>query len=84
VPTETPIPTATPPPTETAPPTATLLPTETPTITPTPLPTPTRAPIDVAEVIYTSLPPVFVGAGALLLLVIIAAGFSVIRGPRDI
>jgi hypothetical protein len=38
----------------------------------------------VAAVIYTNLPPVFVGAGALLLAVIIVAGVSVIRGPRDI
>jgi hypothetical protein len=38
----------------------------------------------VAEVVYTSLPPVFVGASLLLILVILAAGLSVIRGPRDI
>jgi hypothetical protein len=59
-------------------PTATLLPvpTTTPTITPTP--------IDVAAVIYTNLPPVFVGASILLLGVITMAGISIIRGPRDI
>lgn len=56
--------------------------TPTPTVTATPAPT--REPIDVAEVVYTSLPPVFVGASLLLILVILAAGLSVIRGPRDI
>lgn len=70
--TATPVATATP----------TALPTMLPTLTPTP--TMTRTPIDVAAVIYTNLPPVFVGASALLFVVIIVAGISVIRGPRDI
>jgi hypothetical protein len=38
----------------------------------------------VVQLISASLPPVFVGAGVLLLFVIIAAGLSVVRGPRDI
>lgn len=64
-------------------------PTEPPTPAPTqPAPTPepaaTREPVDVAGLVYTSLPPVFVGAGVLLFFVIVAAGLSVIRGPRDI
>ena len=71
-PTETPVPTNTPVPTETPPPTAT----PSPTITPTP--------IDIGEVIYTSLPPVFVGAGVLLFVAVLAAGLSIVRGPRDI
>ncbi|MCC6170296.1 MAG: hypothetical protein IT329_23960, partial [Caldilineaceae bacterium] len=47
-------------------------------------PAPTRAPVDISKLVYTSLPPVFVGAGVLLFFVIVAAGLSVIRGPRDI
>jgi photosystem II stability/assembly factor-like uncharacterized protein len=70
------------PPTNTSPPAET--PTETPTGTITPLPTATREPIDVAAVVSVSLPPVFVGAGVLLVFVIIAAGLSLVRGPRDI
>jgi subtilisin family serine protease len=77
-------PTETPVPSPTDIPTATLTATDTPPPTMTPLPTPTREPLDVAAVLYTSLPPVFVGAGVLLALVIVAAGLSVIRGPRDI
>jgi hypothetical protein len=50
----------------------------------TPQPAPTRQPIDVAAVVSVSLPPVFVGAGILLVFVIIAAGLSLVRGPRDI
>jgi hypothetical protein len=38
----------------------------------------------VARIIYTNLPPVFVGASVLLFAVIIAAGVSIVRGPRDI
>lgn len=59
-------------------------PTVTPTVTETPLPRATREPIDVAAVISVSLPPVFVGAGVLLVFVIVAAGLSLVRGPRDI
>jgi len=44
----------------------------------------TPVPIDVAEAIYSSLPPVFVGASVLLVVVIFAAGIAVVRGPRDI
>lgn len=47
-------------------------------------PAPTREPIDVVEILTASLPPVFLGAGILLIFVIIAAGLSVVRGPRDI
>jgi hypothetical protein len=52
--------------------------------TATPSPRATREPLDVGELVYTSLPPVFVGAGVLLIFVILAAGLSVVRGPRDI
>jgi hypothetical protein len=55
-----------------------------PTVTPTATPPATRAPIDVARIVYTNLPPVFVGASVLLVAVIIAAGVSIVRGPRDI
>jgi hypothetical protein len=56
----------------------------TPTVTETPLPTATREPIDVAEIVSVTLPPVFVGAGVLLVFVVVAAGLSLVRGPRDI
>jgi hypothetical protein len=65
-------------------PTALPTPTSLPTVTETPLPRATREPIDVAAVISVSLPPVFVGAGVLLVFVIVAAGLSLVRGPRDI
>lgn len=70
----------------TTPPTPTLIPTatETPLPTDTPLPTATREPIDVGEIVSVTLPPVFVGAGVLLVFVIVAAGLSLVRGPRDI
>jgi len=55
-----------------------------PSPTLTPLPTATRVPIDVGKLIYTSLPPIFVGTSILLVVVIVAAGVSVARGPRDI
>ena len=97
-PTPTPLPTDTPTtvPTDTPPPAATQVaivpetPTETPTPTPsptvteTPLPTATREPIDVGQLVAVTLPPVFVGAGVLLVFVIVAAGLSLVRGPRDI
>jgi hypothetical protein len=41
-------------------------------------------PVDIAAAVYTNLPPVFVGAGVLLFLVVIGAGLSIVRGPRDI
>jgi hypothetical protein len=75
-------------PTQVAMPAPTESPTESPTALPTATvtatPTPTRTPIDVARIIYTNLPPVFVGASVLLFAVIIAAGVSIVRGPRDI
>jgi hypothetical protein len=86
VPTDTPLP----PPTQQVAvvpaesPTATPPPTLTPTVTLTPLPTATREPIDVTELVSATLPPVFVGAGVLLVFVIVAAGLSLVRGPRDI
>jgi photosystem II stability/assembly factor-like uncharacterized protein len=84
-PTLTPTPaTNTPSPTVTATTPPTETPTTPPTATATPSPTVTPTPIDVVQVIYTNLPPVFVGASVLLVVVIIAAGISVIRGPRDI
>jgi hypothetical protein len=87
-PTDTPQPTATPTdtttPRPTDMPTVTGTPTDTPTPTLTPTPTETPVPIDIGEVVYTSLPPVFVGASILLFIVILAAGLSVVRGPRDI
>jgi hypothetical protein len=72
--------------------TVTPLPTSTPTAAPptpasptsAPLPSATREPIDVAELAAVTLPPVFVGAGVLLIFVIVAAGLSLVRGPRDI
>ena len=75
-------PTASQPPAATEPPTATPAPSATPTVTATPTETP--QPIDVVALVYTNLPPVFVGASLLLVFVILAAGVSVIRGPRDI
>lgn len=62
----------------------TTAPTAIPAPTEPPAPAPTRAPVDISKLVYTSLPPVFVGAGVLLFFVIVAAGLSVIRGPRDI
>ncbi len=87
LPTETPLPTATPLPTDTPTPvlTATVptaTATELPTITPTPTLTPT--PIDVGQVVYATLPPVFVAVSLLLLGVIVTVGVSIVRGPRDI
>lgn len=96
LPTETPtlvVPTDTPPPAATQQevavvpqesPTAIPSPTVTPTVTETPLPTATREPIDVGQIVAVTLPPVFVGAGVLLIFVIVAAGLSLVRGPRDI
>ena len=92
-PTQTPIPPAATPtptnmPTETS--TATPSPTETETpeptttATPTLTPTPTATPIDIAKEVYQNLPPIFVGMSALLILLIISAGVSIARGPRDI
>lgn len=88
LPTDTPQPTATPPPTDTPLPTDTPTPSATPTATPlpteTPTPTLTPTPIDVGQIVYASLPPVFFAVSLLLIGVIAAAGISIIRGPRDI
>ncbi len=73
-------------------PTATITPTPTVTDTPTPESTPTHTatptntptPIDVAAIVYSSLPPVIVGVSVLLVAVIVMAGLSIVRGPRDI
>lgn len=75
-------PTATASPTPTMPPTATAPPTATPTITPTPTATP--VPIDVVAEVRTRLPVLFAGAALVMLAVIVAAGVSIVRGPRDI
>lgn len=75
-------PTATPTETPTAPPTDTPPPTWTPTITPTPTATP--VPIDVVAEVRTRLPVLFAGAALVMLFVIVAAGVSIVRGPRDI
>jgi hypothetical protein len=75
-------PTTTPTETATLPPTATALPTATPTVTPTPTATP--VPIDVVEEVRTRLPILFGGAALVMLSVIVAAGISIVRGPRDI
>lgn len=75
-------PTATAVPTATASPTITPPPTATPTVTPTPTATP--VPIDVVAEVRTRLPVLFVGAALVMLLVILGAGISIIRGPRDI
>ncbi|MCB0092118.1 MAG: hypothetical protein KDE54_29720, partial [Caldilineaceae bacterium] len=62
--------------------TATPEPTNTPTITPTPTATPT--PIDVVEVMTENLPPILVGLSIMLVVVVLGAGLSLVRGPRDI
>lgn len=88
------LPTSTPPPPETATPvppesptataTASAVPTATPTPSPAPTPTPTPIPIDVVEEVATRLPIFFLSAIGLLSLTVVAAGISIIRGPRDI
>lgn len=93
------LPTATPAVVATAtavPPTATVAPTETatpqpsatPTITNTPEPTstatPTPVPIDLAAEVGARLPVLFMGTIALLGAVVLVAGVSILRGPRDI
>lgn len=61
---------------------ATSEPTPPPTLTPAPART--REPIDLTEYVRSTLPPVFLGATLLLLGIVVVAGISVIRGPRDI
>ena len=89
--TATSAPTSTPTPRPTATPTSTptTAPTSTPTTAPTSTPTATATPAgpsagQVAADTLTQLPPVWVGAGLVLLVVILIAGLSVARGPRDI
>jgi hypothetical protein len=50
----------------------------------TPTPTATPVPIDVAAEVRTRLPLLFTGASLALFFVIVAAGISIVRGPRDI
>jgi len=69
-------PTVTPASPATATATSTPAPTATPTVTP--------IPIDVMAEINTRLPVIFLGAIAALGLVVMAAGVSILRGPRDI
>ena len=71
-----------PPPTFTAAPTATATYTATPE--PTSTPTATPIPIDVLAEVNARLPVLFLGAIAALGLVVVAAGVSILRGPRDI
>lgn len=79
--TATPLP---PTPTDTATATASATPTATltPTVTPTPTPSPT--PIDVVQIVRQNLPPFFLGMSLLLALVVISAGWAIVRGPLDI
>jgi len=68
--------------------TATSQPSATPTSTHTPEPTltatPTPVPIDLAASVSARLPALFIGAIALLGAVVLVAGMSILRGPRDI
>jgi|GEM_PF-741946 len=91
LPTNTPMPTSTatpaPPtltPTVTAPPPPTATPSPTLTPTPTPTPTATPVPIDVVAEVTARLPIVFASAVFFLSIMIVAAGISIVRGPRDI
>ncbi len=87
-PTETPTETATPTetPTITATPTQTATPTETslPTATPTATDTATPTAVEAATQTMTQLPPIWVGAAAALLIVVLVAGLAVVRGPGEI
>ncbi|MEZ4735372.1 MAG: hypothetical protein R3E79_50410 [Caldilineaceae bacterium] len=86
-PTITPTATATP-----VAPTITPMPTPTVTDTPTPEPTPTNTatptntptPIDVVAVVAAGLPPVLIVLSLFMVAVILVAGISIVRGPRDI
>ncbi len=62
--------------------TATSSATATPTITPTPTPSPT--PVDVGLIVRRNLPTLFLGLSMLLVLVVISAGWAIVRGPLDI
>lgn len=71
-------------PTETSTPTETATPTGTATSAPTPTPTATPIPINLAAEVEKRLPAIFLGAIAVLGTVVLAAGVSILRGPRDI
>ncbi|MFZ1755013.1 MAG: hypothetical protein WAU10_14790 [Caldilineaceae bacterium] len=88
-PTETPTetPTSTPTETPTASPTvpATATPTpEPPTATPTTTPTPTPSPVEAMASNLVQLPPIWVGGGIVLLVVVLIAGLAVARGPQEL
>jgi hypothetical protein len=88
-PTPTPTSTETPtsvPPTPTATPTVTATSTPTPDLPPTATPTPTitPTPIDVVAVVSASLPPVLMAVSLIMVVIILLAGISIVRGPRDI
>lgn len=88
-PTETPTETPTATPTETATATDTPVPTDTPTPepptpTPTITPTPTPSPVEAVAANLVQLPPVWVGGGFVLLLVVLIAGLAVARGPQEL
>jgi hypothetical protein len=84
-PTETPTATAT----ETHTPSPTVPPTDTPTPvpptpTPTITPTATPSPIETVAANLVQLPPIWVGGGVVLLVVILIAGLAVARGPQEL
>ncbi len=88
-PTETPTETATATPTDTPTPSPTLPPTETPTpapptATPTVTPTPTPSPVEAIAANLVQLPPIWVGGGVVLLVVVLIAGLAVARGPQEL
>jgi len=96
-PTETPTATPTETPTETPTATATETPTASPTVpptdtptpappTPTPTITPTPTPSSVEAVMenLVQLPPIWVGGGFVLLVVVLIAGLAVARGPQEL
>lgn len=66
--------------------TSTDLAPETPaaTATPSPVPTATPIPIDVVKEVGERLPAVLFSASFLLLVLVIATGIAIVRGPRDI
>jgi hypothetical protein len=72
--------TATVEPSPTAMPTATLA----ATATASPIPTATPIPIDVVKEVNARLPVVLFSASFLLLVLVIATGIAIVRGPRDI
>lgn len=71
-------------PTDTATPTDMATPTTTATAPPTPTSTATPVPIDLIAEVEQRLPAIFLGAIAVLGTVVLVAGVSILRGPRDI